>query len=164
MIPFKLRVAAVQDVKFILSSWLATYQPYVHSSAPVASQDYFAQQKKNIMFLLVTSNYMVVACDPEDETFILSYLIGTHLGENKELILHWGATRKTAQNQGLFHEIMSKLPPDTTNYFTHAAGMHKPSGKTRWEHYLNQKITYSPWRGFPQVPPNFAQIEKELLG
>lgn len=86
-VPHKIRVAAVEDVPFIFSSWLKSYRdaPAVRS---VPNSIYYAEHHGIIESIINSPNLVsLVACDPQDESQIFGYLIGENMGEG--FVLHW---------------------------------------------------------------------------
>ena len=124
-LPVVYRQASVQDLNFILNSWLKSYR-YTPAAEQIPSELYFEHQKNIINKLLETSKVIMIT-NPDDTSHVYGYIV--YLND----VLHYIYIKYTYRNFGLTEKILSKAFPHFKSnpiYLTHLDKIFDRKSKT----------------------------------
>lgn len=122
--PIKIRHAKVEDLNFILNSWLKRYRDAIRARF-VSDRDYYAIQHEVISKILAQPGLIaLIACNPSDENQIFGYVVAeqSHLVPDL-LFVHWTYTKGFARKYGIAGSLLKALPAASTVHYTHKTAL-----------------------------------------
>lgn len=113
----KLRPAKLEDLNFILNSWLKSYRnsPF---AAKMINKVYFTNHQKLIKNLLA-NNLITIACNPQDEEQIFGYTVFNYMPADV-LLIHYMYVKHTYRKFGIAKEMLTAIQKEQTGVlYTH---------------------------------------------
>lgn len=102
-IKYEIRTAKPSDRDYIIKTWLDSY--FLNSGfGKSVSKGIYYKYHNQMINRVYDNSKILVACDPNDDDFILGYVVLDYFNEND--ILHYAYVRKEARNCGLFKKMM----------------------------------------------------------
>lgn len=107
MIPITIRAAVEDDLHFIYNSFLLTTRDALPASL-IPKDIFFHNKPKEVDDILEVSN-TIIACQPDSEDIIYSYLIYSILNDN--LIIHLVYTKAAFRKLGVAKRLIESIVP-----------------------------------------------------
>jgi hypothetical protein len=99
----RLRGGTPADLPFIASTWLRHYRRRCAAAAATPEQTYLVEQRALIQTLLARSA-VTVACDGEDPTLILGYVVSS------DRAIHWLQVKAVFRGHGVARLLAASVP------------------------------------------------------
>ncbi len=140
-LPKMIRPPNPNDLNFIYSSWLNSYNDH-NKFQPIKGPAYYGYHKLLINKLLNQSLVSVI-CNPDDTEQILGYAI--YQIQNDSLILHWLYIKYSFRQLGLSKYLINSLLDNIKNktFIITLKGSNYDLYKDKYDHTYNPKLAFS---------------------